>query len=179
MLTYQGSDIGVVERIDVAERRDSPTLYVRGGISGSLQYEIPASVVSAVFPHERRVTLDDDVTFEPEAVGREGDVHLIARAAAPDSRVSDWLPNRSVPRASSGFRVHADDGYLGEIEATLGTRADKVDYLIVRVRHWFRTYRPVLPARCVVECEPLDGIVAVAGTRRELRELPHMPPLAQ
>ena len=80
---------------------------------------------------------------------------------------------------SSGFRVYADDGYLGEIETTLGARADTVDYLVVCVRHWFRTLHPVLPARYVVECEPLDGIVVVAGTRRELRSLPALPPLAE
>lgn len=179
ILTYHGSDIGVVERIDVPDHRGSPTLHVRGGIAGSLRYAIPASAVSAVFPDKRRVALDDHVTFEPEAVGRDGEVLLIARASPLDRGGTAWRPNRSVPRTSSGFRVYADDGYLGEIEATLGARADTVDYLVVRVRHWFRTFRPVLPARYVVECEPADGIVVVAGTRRELRALPSLPTPAE
>ena len=177
-LTYHGSDIGVVERVDVPDHRGSPTLHVRGGISGSLRYTIPASAVSAVIPDDRRVALDDQVTFEPEAVGRDGEVLLIARTAPADP-AGGWRPSRIVPRTSSGFRVYADDGFLGEIEATLGARADTVDYLVVRVRHWFRTSHPVIPARYVVECEPLDGIVAVAGTRRDLRRIPELPPLAQ
>ena len=82
-----------------------------------------------------------------------------------------------MPRTSCGFRVYADDGLLGEIEATLGTRANTVDYLVVRVRHWFRTFHPVIPARYVVECEPLDGIVVVAGARRDLRRIPELPSL--
>ena len=177
ILTYHGSDIGVVERVDVLDHRGSPTLSVRGGISGSLRYAIPASAVSAVFPDDRRVALDDQVTFEPEAVGRDGEV-LPDRAKRPAiDREGGWRPNRSVPRTSRGFRVYADDGFLGEIEATLGARADTVDYLVVRVRHWLRTCRPVLPARYVIECEPLDGIVVVAGTRRELRSLPQKPPI--
>lgn len=176
ILTYHGSDIGVVERVDVLDHRGSPTLSVRGGISGSLRYAIPASAVSAVFPDDRRVALDDRVTFEPEAVGRDGEVHLIVRSG-PDDREGGWRPNRSVPHTSRGFRVYADDGFLGEIEATLGARDDTIDYLVVRVRHWLRTRRPVLPARSVIECEPLDGIVVVAGTRRELRSLPQKPPI--
>jgi hypothetical protein len=174
-LTYHGSDIGVVERVD---HRGTPTLYVRGGIAGSLRYTIPASAVSAVFPDDRRVALDDHVTFEPEAIGHDGEVLLIARTA-PTDRTGRWRPSRSVPRASGGFRVYADDGYFGEIEAALGARDDTVDYLVVRSRHWFRTRRPVLPARYVVECEPLDGIVVVAGTRRELRSLPELPSRAE
>lgn len=177
-LTYHGSDIGVVERVDVPDHRGWPTLFVRGGISGSLRYTIPASAVSEVSREERRVALDDSVTFEPEAVGRDGEVLLIARTS-PTDRTGGWRPSRRVPRTCSGFRVYADDGFLGEIEATLGARADTVDYLVVRVRHWLRTYRPVLPARYVVECEPLDGTVVVAGTRRELRRIPELPPLAQ
>ena len=177
-LTYHGSNIGVVERIDVPDPLGSATLQVRGGISGSLRYAIPASAVSAVFPDDRRVALDDRVTFEPAAVGRDGEVLLVARNV-PSDGAGGWRPSRSVPRTSSGFRVYADDGFLGEIECTLGARADTVDYLIVRVRHWFRTCRPVLPARYVVECEPLDGIVVVAGTRRQLRSLPEVPPLAE
>lgn len=175
ILTYHGSDIGVVERVDAPDR-GLPTLHVRGGISGSLRYTIPSSAVASVAPEDRRVALDDHVTFEPEAVGRDGEVLLMARSSPPD-RSSAWRPSRRVPRTSSGFRVYADDGFLGEIEATLGSRADTVDYLVVRVRHWLRTYHPVLPARYVVECEPLDGIVVVAGTRRELRQIPELPPL--
>ena len=86
ILTYHGSDIGVVERIDVPSHRGIPTLHVRGGISGSLRYAIPASAVSAVFPDDRRVALDDRVTFEPEAVGRDGEVLLVARNAPADWR---------------------------------------------------------------------------------------------
>lgn len=178
ILTYHGSDIGVVERIDIPDHHGSPTLSVRGGISGALRYTIPASAVSAVLADKRRVALDDHVTFEPEAVGRDGEVILIARTA-PGDRAGSWRPSRGVPRTSSGFRVYADDGYLGEIEATLGARADIADYLVVRARHWLRTCHPVLPARYVVECEPLDGIVVVAGTRRELRSLAELPPLAE
>ena len=177
-LTYHGSDIGVVERVDIADHRGAPALYVRGGIAGSLRYTIPACAVAAVFPDERRVALDDDVTFEPEAVGREGEVLLIARTS-PVDRADGWRPSRNVPPTCSGFRVYADDGFLGEIEATLGTRADSVDYLVVRARRWLRTRHPVIPSRYVVECEPLDGIVVLAGTRRELRQIPEMPPLAQ
>lgn len=175
-LTYHGSDIGVVERVDVPDHRGLPTLHVRGGISGSLRYTIPASAVSAVIPDDRRVALDDQVTFEPEAVGRDGEVLLIARTTPADP-TGGWRPSRKVPRTSSGFRVYADDGFLGKIEATLGARADTVDYLVVRVRHWFRTSHPMIPARHVVECEPLDGIVVVAGRRRELRRIPELPPL--
>ena len=177
ILTYHGSDIGVVERVDASDHAGSPTLYVRGGISGSLRYTIPGNTVAAVLPGDRRVALDEHVTFEPEAVGRDGEVLLIARTAPADP-AGGWRPSRTVPRTSCGFRVYATDGFLGEIEATLGVRADTVDYLVVRVRHWFRTFRPVIPARYVVECEPLDGIVAVAGTRSELRRIPELPPLA-
>lgn len=177
ILTYHGSDIGVVERVDAPHAQNSPTLYVRGGLSGSLRFTIPPDAVSAVFPEHRRVALDDQVTFEPEAVGRDGEVLLIARTS-PARSAENWRPSRAVPRTSSGFRVYADDGFLGEIEATLGSRADTVDYLVVRVRHWLRTFRPVLPARYVVECEPLDGIVVVAGTRRDLRRIPGLPTLA-
>ena len=72
-LTYNGSDIGVVERVDASDR-GSPTLYVRGGISGSLRFTIPANTVAAFLPGDRRVALDEHVTFEPEAVGRDGEV---------------------------------------------------------------------------------------------------------
>ncbi len=177
ILTYHGCDIGVVERVDAPDAYSSPTLYVRGGLSGSLRFTIPPAAIAAVFPEQRRVALADQVTFEPEAVGQDGEVLLIARTP-PAASSGDWQPSRAVPRTSSGFRVYADDGFLGEIEATLGSRADTVDYLVVRVRHWFRTFRPVLPARYVIECEPLDGTVVVVGTRRELRRVPELPPLA-
>lgn len=177
-LTYHGSDIGVVERVDVSDQGGSPTLYVRGGISGSLRYTIPANAVSEILPDDRRVALDDRVTFEPEAVGRDGEVLLIARAS-PRDKPGAWQSGSRVPRTSCGFRVYADDGFLGEIEATLGARADTVDYLVVRVRHWFRTFHPVIPARHVIECEPLDGIVVVVGTRRDLRRIPELPPLSE
>ena len=68
--------------------------------------------------------------------------------------------------------MYAGDGYLGKVEATLGGHPEHVDSLVVRVRHWYRTRRPLIPARRVVECEPLDGLIVVTGTRRELRLLP-------
>jgi hypothetical protein len=86
VLTYHGSDIAVVERIDLPDDRGWPALAARGGISGSLRYTVPAGAVCAVYPEQRRVVLADDVTFEPEAVGHDGDVRLIARAA--DSRLA-------------------------------------------------------------------------------------------
>ena len=178
ILTYRGSDIGVIERIDVPSLGIAPSLCVRGGISGSLHYTIPTGAVSAVLPDTRRVILDDHVTFDPDTLGHDGEVHLIARAG-PADRSGDCPPRTRVPRMSNGFRVYADDGYLGGIEATVGARGDTADYLVVGVRGWFRTCHPVLPARFVVECEPLDGIVVVAGTRRELRSLPELPPFAE
>jgi hypothetical protein len=178
ILTYRGSDMGVIERIDVPSLATAPTLWVRGGISGSLRYTIPISAVSAVLPDTRRVILDDHVTFDPDTLGHDGEVRLIARTG-PADRPGDWRPSNRVPRTSNGFRVYADDGYLGWIEATVGARADTADYLVVRARHWFRTFHPVLPTRFVVECEPLDGIVVVAGTRRVLRSFPELPPPAE
>ncbi len=173
-LTYHGSDIGVIERVEAAGPAGVSTLYVRGGISGALRYAIPADAVTGILPDERRVTVSDSITFEPDAVGQDGEVLLVAHTLAPEPR-GKWRPLRAVPRASRGFRVYADDGYLGEIETTLGATADAVDFIVVRARHWLRTRHPVLPARYVVECELLDAIVVVAGNRRELRLLPELP----
>lgn len=172
-LTYHGSDIGVIERVEPAGRAGA-MLYVRGGISGALRYAIPADAITRVVPDERRVKVSDHITFEPEAVGKDGEVLLIARTPHPDPH-SNWRPHRTVPRASRGFRVYADNGYLGEVETTLGATPDAVDFIVIRTRHWLRTRHPVLPARYIVECEPLDAIVVVAGDRRELRLLPELP----
>ena len=175
-LTYHGSDIGVIERVEPAGAAGpaGAMLYVRGGISGALRYAIPADAVTRVMPDERRVNVSDGITFEPEAVGKDGEVLLIAHTPQPHPR-GNWRPNRAIPRTSRGFRVYADNGYLGEVETTLGATADAVDFIVIRARHWLRTRHPVLPTRYVVECEPLDGIIVVAGDRRELRRLPELP----
>jgi hypothetical protein len=173
-LMYHGTDIGVIERIDAQAADGSRALSVRGGISGSLRYTIPVAAVAAVDVTDRRVAVDDAVTFEPDSIARDGEVMLIAHT--PDlGRRRAWRPSRRVPRASAGFRVYAGDGYLGAVETTLGGDPDDVDFVVVRVRHWRRTRHPVIPARRIVECEPLDGMIVVAGYRRELKLLPELP----
>jgi hypothetical protein len=170
-LIYHGADIGVVERIDTQGADGSPALSARGGISGSLRYTIPVAAVASVDEQGRRVALDDAVTFEPDSIARDGEVQLMAHTPELDRRLS-WRPSRKVPSASTGFRVYAADGYLGTVETTLGGDPDDADFIVVRVRHWGRTRHPVIPARRVVECAPLDGLIVVAGSRRQFKLLP-------
>lgn len=64
IVIYRGSDIGVVERIDHGGAGGTPTLHVRGGISGSLRSIVPATALAAVEADTRRYLLDDHLRFE-------------------------------------------------------------------------------------------------------------------
>lgn len=83
-----------------------------------------------------------------------------------------------MPRACAGFRAYARDGFLGEVEAALCQSGDEVDHLVVRVRRGVRTRYPVIPAGAVVRCEPREGLVFMAGARRQLARLSERLPLA-
>ena len=177
ILTCGGSDIGVVEHVHAGDGAQAPVLHVRGGISGSLRYAIPANAVGEVEPEARRFTLRDGVRFEPEAITANGEV-LLGISASSRALLDEWRDDRRLPRACTTFRVYAADGFVGVVEAALCHAGDEVDYLVVRVHRHFRTRYPVIPATRVVHCEPLAGIVHVAGTRRDLMRLSERLPLA-
>ena len=168
-LTYHGNDIGVIERVETTGPSGALTLYVRGGISGALRYAIPADAVTSILPDERRVKVSESITFEPEAVGRDGEVLLVAQSASPDPR-STWRPHRAVPRTSRGFRVYADDGYLGEIETTLGATG--------RGRRLHRRTRPALAphAPSGAACALRRRMRAARRHRRRGRQPPRAAP---
>lgn len=174
-LTHQGNDIGVVEYVEDADYRGIGTVHVRGGISGCLEYVIPTSAVLAVDLTERSAEIDQDVTFEPEVVARNGRVRLIARSPSLDAQAR-LRPRQRLTPACLGYRVYADDGYLGDVEAVLCREQDDVDYLTVGVRRRFRHRRAVIEIARVVSSDDIHAVVAVAGTCRELLLLPHAFP---
>lgn len=177
ILTYQGSEIGIVERVAEQARTGARMLYVRGGISGSLEYAIPTTAIAAVQPSARRAMVDDSVTFEPEDLGFDGRVLLVARPPEAESS-SSWRPGRRLPEGCVGFRAYADDGVLGEVEMAVRGTPRATDYLVVRVRGLFRWMYPAIPATYVVEWRPVRRSVLVAGTRREIKQLPERIPPA-
>ena len=88
ILTHHGSDIGVVERVEKDGRDGTPTLYVVGGVSGSLHYAIPATAVADVEPAARRFSVREDLHFEP-VLAQDGEVRFALSAASRATRRPD------------------------------------------------------------------------------------------
>lgn len=85
VLTCQGADLGVIERVDGDRRDGTATLRVRGGISGCLEYVVPESAVVSVRADLHRAELRPDLVFDAEQVGDDGRVLLVARRVASES----------------------------------------------------------------------------------------------
>jgi len=153
-------------------------LHAFGGISRSLEYAVPESAIVAVLRVSARALVDDVVNFEPQHLCGDGRVILAPRTQLRDGRGGDdaWC---GMPMAAwTGTRVYADDGYLGEVEATVpSSRGPRAEAVIVRarVRVW-KTRFPVIPLSRIVACTPCERVARASGTRRELLSLSERVP---
>jgi hypothetical protein len=77
IVAHKGAEIGILERIEVAERTRT-LLHVRGGVSGSLEYVIPSTAVVEVHATTQHALIDDRVTFETDTIAEDGRVILLA-----------------------------------------------------------------------------------------------------
>ena len=86
----------MVERVDATDPRGASTLYVRGGISGSLHYTIPASAVSAVSVEDRaRIRTEVAVEFFRTEHGRDpADAREIGLHATAKTRPTPRIARR-------------------------------------------------------------------------------------
>lgn len=176
VLLHRGNELGIVERVDLNGGVRSHVVQARGGLSGSLEYILPVSALCSVRLDDRRAVVADEVTFEPVTVNEAGHVRLAAREFLDHrGEHSPRMPNSGC----EGFRVFADDGYLGVVEAALfQIRLDKPDYFVARVRRWVGSRYPVIAVSRVVTVYPPDRILFVAGSRSELARLPEQLPIS-
>lgn len=176
VLIHRGNEIGIVERVDIDGGVSSRVVQARGGLSGSLEYILPVSALCSVRLDDRRAVVADEVTFEPVTVEGAGHVQLAARGlAALGGELSPRMPESHC----EGFRVFADDGYLGEVESALFlTRPDRPAYFVVRVRRRLRSRYPVISVSRVVTVYPPDRVLFVAGSRSEFAGLSEQLPIS-
>jgi hypothetical protein len=178
VLVHRGSEIGIVERVEHGSDATAHVVQARGGLSGSLEYVLPLAALAHVAEDERRAFVDDSVVFEPVTVGSEGRVRLEARRHECGTSELQPPASHGLDPHCRGFRVFADDGLLGEVEAALcASRTDVPEYFVVRVRGRLRNRFPVIAAGRVVDIHPHEQIVFVAGPRRALARLSEHPPL--
>ena len=177
-LVHRGGELGVVGHVSRDGASFEPVLHAFGGVSRSLEYAVAESAIVAVLRVSARALVDDVVNFEPQHLCGDGRVILAPRAQRRDSRgdVDAW---RGMPMAAwTGIRVYADDGYLGEVEATVpSSRSPLAEAVIVRARvRFWKTRFPVIPLSRVVACTPCERVARVAGTRQELASMSERVP---
>jgi hypothetical protein len=80
---------------------------------------------------------------------------------------------------SAGFEAVARDGAIGMVETPLfPPDAREPDFLVLRIRDWSGTRRPIVPAALVEGVDADRRVVRLAGLRREIARLPEHVPIA-
>jgi hypothetical protein len=80
---------------------------------------------------------------------------------------------------SAGFEAVAQDGTIGTVETPLfPPDAREPDFLVLRIRDWSGTRRPIVPAALVEGVDADRRVVHLAGSRREIARLPEHVPIA-
>lgn len=180
-LVHRGGELGVVGHVSRGGDSFERVLHAFGGISRSLEYAVPESAIVAVLGVSARALVDDVLNFEPQHLCGDGRVILAPHPQRRGGRGDDeaW---RSMPTAAwTGIRVYADDGYLGEVKATVpSSRSPLAEAVIVRarVRFWKNRF-PVIPLSRIVACTPCERVARVAGTRQELSSMSERVPAAR
>ena len=81
--------------------------------------------------------------------------------------------------ASAGFRAVASDGPLGVVETPLfPPDAREPDFLVLRIRAWSRTRRPIVSTALVEAVDVESRVVLFSGRRQELERMPEHVPIA-
>ena len=80
---------------------------------------------------------------------------------------------------SAGFEAVARDGALGTVETPLfPPDAREPDFLILCIRGWTGTRRPIVSTALVEAVDADRRVVRLAGSRREIARLPEHVPIA-
>ena len=80
---------------------------------------------------------------------------------------------------SAGFEAVASDGALGTVETPLfPPDAREPDFLVLRIRGWTGTRRPIVSTALVEAVDADRRVVVLASSRREIARLPEHVPIA-
>lgn len=145
VVTYQGSEIGVLARIGDDDPGGGRTLHIRGGISGALEYLVPARAIVSVDQVARRAEVDPRTTFVSRSVGDDG--HVLVTASAPDDH--GGLGDRPLSECV-GLDVHTSRRRLGVVVSVVHATDGAPAELVVRTRRISRRrYSRVAASRIV------------------------------
>ena len=172
-LVRRDAELGVVGHVTRGASPGDCILHAFGGLSGSLEYRVPATAIERPLGVSARAVVDDRLEFAPTRLCVDGTVILAPRdrsKAAPAT-----VPGNGDPVGLAGMQVYADDGYLGTVEAAPRPPPGEAAaaFLIVLVRPWLRRSRRLrIPARCVLAVNPhAPDSRRLSGRRRDLRAL--------
>lgn len=103
--------------------------------------------------------------------GAEPTAADLARTAAhQESRLTSVI-------ATIGFHISASDGDIGHVDDFLADeRSWEIQSLVVDTSNWIGGRSVLVPRRLVREVDRVDGRIAVAATREQVREGPELTP---
>ena len=94
-------------------------------------------------------------------------------------RVPDDTETTMILAGSAGFEAVARDGALGTVETPLfPPDAREPDFLVLRIRGWAGTRRPIVSTALVEAVDADRRVVRLAGLRDEIARLPEHVPIA-
>ena len=98
-LVHRGGELGVVGHVSRDGASFEPVLHAFGGVSRSLEYEVPERAIVAVLRVSARALVDDVVNFEPQHLCGDGRVILAparnagtGAAATTPGAACQWPP---------------------------------------------------------------------------------------
>jgi hypothetical protein len=177
VLSHRNAELGVVGHVTRGASPGDCILHAFGGVSGSLEYRVPATAIERLLGVSARAVVDGRLEFAPTRLCVDGTVILEPRdrsTAATAARFWD-----GDPAGLTGMQAYADDGFLGTVEAAPEYRPGEAAAacLIVVVRPWLRRSRRLrIPARCVLAVNPRAGLLRLSGRRRDLQGLADAAP---
>ena len=176
-LVHRGADLGVVGHVTRGDAPCDCILHAFGGVSGSLEYRVPATAIERVLGVSGRAVVDRGLEFQPSRLCVDGTVILGPHDPGATARPAASIWNGD-PSGLAGMHVYADDGYLGTVEAAQGHPLGDASaaFVIVLVRPWLRRSRRLrIPARCVLAANRHAGLLRLTGRRRDLRAFADAP----
>lgn len=156
LVTYKGSEIGVLARIVDDDHGGDRILHIRGGISGALEYLVPARAVVAVDQAARRAEVDPRATFVSRSVGCDGHVVVTASAAGDDPGLGDTPLGACV-----GLVVYTPRCRIGTVVSVIEASDGSPAVLVVRTSRLPRRRYSQVPVSRIVSLHERRGRIAV------------------
>ena len=168
-LVRRDAELGVVGHVTRGVSPDDSILHAFGGLSGSLEYRVPAAAIERLLGVSARAVVDDRLEFAPTRLCVDGTVILAPRDRSRQRAQhstgtgiqSPWPACMSMPTMDTSGRSRPRRAV---------PPGDAAAFLVVVVRPWLgRSHRLRIPARRVLAVNPQRGFSGCRVGGRDLR----------